>query len=131
MKKLIFIVFIILIFSIINAVEWDLKELKDPTFQRHWAIGMITTEVGWSLVSVFTDRTKKTEWFDEDGRYHLRCERIVKPEHFVYKFIGGVAMTVLVMELTDQEWETDGRAMNVGCFNWLAFRMLIDMRWRF
>lgn len=131
MKMFIFVVFVLLVFSTINAEHFTLGDFKDPEFQRHWAIGIVTTEVGWSLVSVFTDRTKKTEWFDEEEQYHLRCERIVKPEHIVYKALGGIAMTILVMELTGQEWEPDGRAMNVGCFNWIGFRILIDMRWRF
>lgn len=130
MKKLIFILLILFLFSNLNAVEFCLADFKEPEFQRHLVGGMVTTGIGWELMSLLTDEKRKIEWYDENGRYQFRTERIVKPEHFMWKTFGGFLTTLAFVYITGQEPEPDIRAMTTGFFLCIGFKMAISMRWK-
>ena len=127
MKKLIFIVFILLIVSNLFAVRFNFNDFKDKEFQRHFLFGAGTTAVGWHITGLFCKKTIVEEGFLENGDYYYRKRTIENLNAFPIKMITGIALTCAVANLTHQEPEPDAQAMMVGCISYIQFQFLLDI----
>ena len=126
MKKLIFIIAVLLIFSNLYAVRFNFNEFKDKEFQRHWLYGMGTTAVGWHITGLFCNKTVVEEGF-KNGKYYYRRKTVSNPNHFPIKMLSGILTTIAVVHLTHQEEEPDARAMMVGTISYIQFQFFLDI----
>lgn len=120
MKKLIFIVFVLLIFSILNAEEFTLGDFKNPEFQRHCMGAIALTALTHKTCEMFTTHTIRKEWWDEEG-YHLTIYKVEDQKWMVLKYCLGIGVTAIVCNITNQEDNPDARAMYVGTVGYTGF----------
>lgn len=103
MNKLVVMCLILSLASPLFAVPWKDGDWEDQAFVKHYLGGIIVSQVGYDISSLFFD----------------------KQEHFIPKVLCGVVFCAGVMITTRQEWEPDGRAMNIGCYHWVGGRLLL------
>lgn len=127
MSKPTAIIVILFLASPLFSVEWKDSDWDDPAFMKHYFVGIITTEFGWEIASLFLDKSITKIRIDENGWHHTEKISVENHKHFAPKVCAGILTTVLVMRCTNQEWEPDGRAMNIGCYHWLGFKTLLHI----
>jgi len=103
MNKVIAICLILSLASPLFGVPWKAGDWEDPAFVKHFLGSIIISQGGYEISSLFLPEQK----------------------HFIPKVLCGVVLCAGVMYATNQEWEPDGRAMNIGCYCWVGGRLVL------